>query len=57
MKYIRMIRKYNYEENDNRLTDAVKTAFLTVDISLQEHIIISDNVFYSYRKNGHFDID
>jgi DNA repair protein RadC len=52
-----MIRKYNYEENDNRLTDAAKTAFLTVDISLQEHVIISDNGYRSYRKNGYFDID
>jgi DNA repair protein RadC len=57
LKYIRMIRKYNYEENDNRLTDAAKTAFLTVDISLQEHVIISDNGYRSYRKNGYFDID
>ena len=43
--------------NDNRLTDAVRKALLTIDISLQEHVIISDNGFYSYRKNGHFDID
>lgn len=44
-------------ENDNRLTDAVRKAIRTIDASLQEHVIISDDGFYSYRKNGYFDID
>lgn len=44
-------------ENDNRLTDAVRKALRTIDASLQEHLIISDDGFYSYRKNGYFDID
>jgi DNA repair protein RadC len=42
-------------DDDNLLTDAVKKALMTVNISLQEHIIISDEGFYSYRKNGYFD--
>jgi len=44
-------------DNDNRLTDAVKKALLTINVTLQEHIIISDNGFYSYRKSGYFDIN
>lgn len=44
-------------DNDNLLTDAVKKALMTVNISLQEHVIISDEGFYSYRKSGHFDIE
>ncbi len=44
-------------ENDNRLTDAVRKALRTIDASLQEHLIISDDGFYSYRKNGYFDIE
>ena len=39
------------------LTNAVRKALKTVDISLQEHVIISDNGFYSYRKSGYFDIE
>jgi len=34
-----------------------ETVNKTVDVSLQEHVIISDDGFYSYRKNGYFEID
>jgi DNA repair protein RadC len=44
-------------ENDNRLTDAVRKALRTIDASLQEHLIISDDGYYSYRKSGYFDIN
>lgn len=44
-------------DNDNMLTDSVKKALMTVNIGLQEHVIISDDGFYSYRKSGHFDIE
>jgi DNA repair protein RadC len=43
--------------NDNMLTDAVRKALRTIDVSLQEHVIVSDDGYYSYRKNGYFDID
>lgn len=39
-------------ENDNSITQQIQNALKTVNITLQEHIIISDNGFYSYRKNG-----
>lgn len=41
-------------DNDNMLTDSVKKALMTVNIGLQEHVIISDG-FYSYRRSGYFD--
>jgi DNA repair protein RadC len=44
-------------DNDNLLTNAVKKALMTMNISLQEHVIISDDGFYSYRKSGYFDIE
>jgi len=42
-------------DNDNIITGQIKDALQIVDISLQEHIIISDDGFYSYRKNGCLD--
>lgn len=39
-------------ENDNIMTMQIKNALQTVNISLQEHIIISPDGFYSYRLNG-----
>lgn len=39
-------------EGDDRLTDAVRSALNTVDISLQEHVIISGDGYYSYKKSG-----
>ena len=44
-------------DNDNRLTGAVKKALQTIGISLQEHVIISDDGFFSYRKSGYFEIE
>ncbi len=42
-------------DNDNMLTEAVKKAVAAIDVSLQEHVIISDGGFFSYRKSGYFD--
>lgn len=39
--------------NDDAITEQIKNALQTVNITLQEHIIITDNDFYSYRKNGY----
>lgn len=39
-------------ENDDSTTQQIKNALQTVNISLQEHVIIADNGFYSYRQNG-----
>ena len=44
-------------DNDNRLTDAVRKALMTINVTLQEHIIISDDGFYSYRKSGCLEIE
>ena len=40
-------------DNDDRLTESVKKALSTVGVGLQEHVIISDDTFYSYCKHGH----
>jgi len=42
-------------DTDTSLTSAVKKALKTVEITLQEHIIISGDGYYSYRTNGFFD--
>lgn len=42
-------------ENDNAITEQIKNALKTVNINLQEHIIIADNGFYSYRQGGNLD--
>ena len=42
-------------ENDNSITEQIKNALKTVNISLQEHVIIADSGFYSYRQNSFLD--
>ena len=42
-------------DKDNLMTREIKNALQTVNISLQEHIIIANKGFYSYRKNGYLD--
>lgn len=39
-------------DNDNAITQQIRNALQTVNISLQEHIIIAAAGFYSYRQNG-----
>jgi len=39
-------------ENDDAITQQVKNALHTVNITLQEHMIITEDGFYSYRQNG-----
>jgi len=42
-------------DNDNTITHQIKNALQTVNITLQEHIIIAEDSFYSYRQNGILD--
>lgn len=42
-------------DTDNALTDGVRKALSTVNISLQEHVIITEDGHFSYRRNGYFD--
>ena len=39
-------------EDDNLITQKIVNALNVVDIDLQDHIIIADNGFYSYRQQG-----
>jgi DNA repair protein RadC len=42
-------------ENDNAMTEQIKHSLKTVNINLQEHIIIADNGFFSYRQRDNLD--
>lgn len=42
-------------DKDNVMTQQIKNALQTVTINLQEHIIIAEGSFYSYRQNGILD--
>jgi DNA repair protein RadC len=42
-------------ENDNAITQQIKNALHTVNITLQEHIITAEDSFYSYRQSGSLD--
>ncbi|MBN1596791.1 MAG: DNA repair protein RadC [Bacteroidales bacterium] len=39
-------------ENDNQITDKLKTALSHLDIKLLDHIIIGDNSYFSYSDEG-----
>ena len=39
-------------DNDNAITEEIAKALRTVGISLQEHVIVASDGFYSYRQNG-----
>ena len=42
-------------DNDDSITGQIKNALQTVNITLQEHIIIAEDSFYSYRQSGILD--
>jgi len=44
-------------QSDDRLTEAVRQALKTVDVSLQDHVIISGDGYFSYRKSGDYDVE
>lgn len=39
-------------EHDVRITDEIKKALDLVDVSLQDHIILAGNEYYSFKRNG-----
>jgi len=41
--------------NDDSITEQIKNALNTVNINLQEHVIIATEGFYSYRQTGYLD--
>jgi hypothetical protein len=42
-------------DNDQVMTRKIKEALQTVNIDLQEHVIVAPNDFYSFRQNGELD--
>ena len=42
-------------EEDDSITERIKRALETINVNLQDHIIVSDQGFYSYKKYGILD--
>ena len=40
-------------DNDDKITERIKNALQTVGISLQDHLVIAGNEYFSYRKTGY----
>jgi len=41
--------------NDDKITEQIKNALETVGISLQDHMIIAGDKYFSYRKTGYLE--
>jgi len=39
-------------DNDDAVTNEIEKGLNTVDITLQEHVIVASDGFYSYRQTG-----
>jgi len=42
-------------DNDDKITEQIKSALQTVEISLQEHLIVAGNEYFSYRQTGYLE--
>ena len=42
-------------DNDDKITEQINNALKTVNISLQDHLIISGNEYFSYRPTGYLE--
>ena len=42
-------------DNDDKITEQIKNALQTVNISLQDHLIITGNEYFSYRQTGYLE--
>jgi len=40
-------------DNDDKITEQIKDALQTVGISLQDHLVIAGNEYFSYRQTGY----
>jgi DNA repair protein RadC len=43
-------------DNDDKITGQIKEALQTVGISLQDHLVIAGNEYFSYRQTGYLDL-
>ena len=39
-------------DDDKRITEEIKRALATVEVSLQEHILLADNEYYAFSRDG-----
>jgi len=42
-------------DNDDKITEQIKNALQTVGIHLQDHLVIADNKYFSYRQTGYLE--
>jgi DNA repair protein RadC len=42
-------------DNDDKITGQIKNALQTVGISLQDHLVIAGNEYFSYRQTGYLE--
>ena len=42
-------------DNDDKITEQIKNALETVGISLQDHLVITENDYFSYRQTGYLE--
>lgn len=42
-------------ENDDKMTEQIKNALQTVNISLQDHLVITNSDYFSYRQKGYLE--
>lgn len=42
-------------DNDDKITEQIKNALQTVGIRLQDHLVITGNEYFSYRKTGYLE--
>lgn len=42
-------------DNDDKITEQIKNALQTVNISLQDHLVIAEDEYFSYRKTGYLE--
>lgn len=42
-------------DNDDKITEQIKSALQTVGISLQDHLVITGDEYFSYRKTGYLE--
>jgi DNA repair protein RadC len=42
-------------DNDDKITEQIKKALQTVNISLQDHMIVAGDEYFSYRQTGYLE--
>ncbi|MHA1740217.1 MAG: JAB domain-containing protein, partial [Candidatus Heimdallarchaeota archaeon] len=41
--------------NDDKITEQISRALQTVNVNLQDHLIVAENEYFSYRQKGYLE--